>query len=90
MQGGWSRAVVAKQPAEKVTRERDVTKAVLETLGAEGNPRCNRTHRERDGRPGRGGVTVERTVQTLWEQSSSDIQQVGLIKDESGRTKFTV
>ena len=32
MQGGWSRAVVAKQLAEKVARGRDVTKAVLETL----------------------------------------------------------
>nr|WP_259370366.1 hypothetical protein [Salinarchaeum laminariae] len=32
VQGGWSRAVVAKQLAEKVARGRDVTKAVLETL----------------------------------------------------------
>ena len=32
MQGGWSRAVVAKQLAEKVQRGQDVTKAVLETL----------------------------------------------------------
>jgi hypothetical protein len=32
VQGGWSRAVVAKQLAEKVQRGQDVTKAVLETL----------------------------------------------------------
>ncbi len=32
VQGGWSRAVVAKQLVEKVQRGEDVTKAVLETL----------------------------------------------------------
>jgi hypothetical protein len=32
VQGGWSRAVVAQQLAEKVQRGRDITKAVLETL----------------------------------------------------------
>ncbi|WP_459190907.1 DNA-binding protein [Halosimplex sp. J119] len=90
VQGGWSRAVVAKQLAEKVQRGQDVTKAVLETLD------------EQKAVPGAivpiadvpdvpvGEVTVEGTVQTLWEPSSSAIQQVGLIEDESGRTKFTV
>jgi len=90
VQGGWSRAVVAKQLAEKVQRGQDVTKAVLETL------------EELKAVPGAivpiadvpdvpvGEVTVQGTVQTLWEPSSSAIQQVGLIEDESGRTKFTI
>ncbi len=90
VQGGWSRAVVAKQLAEKVQRGRDVTKAVLETL------------EELKAAPGAivpiadvpdvpvGEVTVEGTVQTLWEPSSTSIQQVGLIADDSGKIKFTV
>jgi ssDNA-binding replication factor A large subunit len=89
VKGGWSRAVVAKQLAEKVQRGRDVTKAVLETL------------EELKAAPGAivpiadvpdvpvGEVTVQGTVQTLWEPSSSAIQQVGLIADDSGKIKFT-
>jgi ssDNA-binding replication factor A large subunit len=34
-------------------------------------------------------VSIEGTVTQLWEPSSSAISQVGLIEDESGRTKFT-
>ncbi|MFC6838256.1 DNA-binding protein [Halomarina ordinaria] len=90
VQGGWSRAVVAKQLAEKVQRGRDVTKAVLETL------------EELKAAPGAivpiadvpdvpvGEVTVEGTVSELWDPSSPAIAQVGLIEDESGRTKFTI
>ena len=90
VQGGWSRAVVAKQLAEKVQRGQDVTKAVLETL------------EELKAAPGAivpiadvpdvpvGEVTVEGEITQLWSPSSSAIQQVGLIEDETGRTKFTV
>jgi ssDNA-binding replication factor A large subunit len=89
VKGGWSRAVVAKQLAEKVQRGRDVTKAVLETL------------EELKAAPGAivpiadvpdvpvGEVTVEGTVETLWEPSSTSIQQVGLIADDTGKIKFT-
>ena len=81
VQGGWVRAVVAKQLAEKVQRGQDMTKAVLETL------------EELKAVPGAivpiadvpdvpvGEVTVEGTIETLWEPSSSTIQQVGLIAD---------
>jgi hypothetical protein len=90
VQGGWSRAVVAKQLAEKVQRGEDVTKAVLETL------------EELKAVPGAivpiadvpdvpvGEVTVQGEITELWTPSSSNIQQVGLIEDESGHTKFTV
>ncbi|WP_408960780.1 DNA-binding protein [Natrinema sp. 74] len=88
--GGWSRAVVAKQLAEKLQRGQDVTSAVLETL------------EELKAAPGAivpiadvpdvpvGEVTVEGEITELWTPSASNIQQVGLIEDESGRTKFTV
>jgi ssDNA-binding replication factor A large subunit len=35
-------------------------------------------------------VSIEGVVRTLWTPTSSAIQQVGLIEDESGTTKFTV
>jgi hypothetical protein len=90
VQGGWSRAVVAKQLAEKVQRGEDVTKAVLEKL------------EELKAVPGAivpiadvpdvpvGEVTVQGEITELWTPSDNSIQQVGLIEDESGRTKFTV
>jgi ssDNA-binding replication factor A large subunit len=90
VEGGWSRAVVAEQLAEKVQRGQDVTKTVLETL------------KEQKAVPGAivpiadvpdvpvGEVTVEGEITQLWTPSASNIQQVGLIEDESGRTKFTV
>jgi len=38
----------------------------------------------------RGEVTVEGRVLELWVPSSQSIQQVGLLEDETGRTKFTI
>ncbi|WP_136718220.1 DNA-binding protein [Halorientalis salina] len=90
VQGGWSRAVVAKQLAEKVQRRRDVTKAVLETL------------EELKAAPGAivpiadvpdvpvGEVTVEGEITQLWDPSDTSISQVGLIEDDSGKIKFTI
>jgi len=90
VQGGWSRAVVAKQLAEKVQRGRDVTKAVLETL------------EELKAAPGAivpiadvpdvpvGEVTVEGEIIELWDPSDTSISQVGLIEDDSGKIKFTI
>jgi ssDNA-binding replication factor A large subunit len=89
VQGGWVRAVVAKQLAERVQRGQDVTKAVLELVD------------ELKATPGAvvpiadvpdiavGEVTVEGQVIELWEPSSTSIQQVGLIADDSGKIKFT-
>jgi hypothetical protein len=34
-------------------------------------------------------VDIEATVKTLWKPSSPKIQQVGLLEDETGTTKFT-
>jgi ssDNA-binding replication factor A large subunit len=89
VQGGWVRAVVAKQLAERVQRGQDITKAVLELVD------------ELKATPGAvvpiadvpdiavGEVTVEGQVIELWSPSSSAIQQVGLIADDSGKIKFT-
>ena len=37
-----------------------------------------------------GEVTVQGEITELWTPSDNSIQQVGLIEDDSGRTKFTV
>ncbi|NHN62622.1 DNA-binding protein [Haloarcula sp. JP-Z28] len=90
VQGGWSRAVVAKQLAEKVQRGQDVTKAVLETLEKlKAVPGAIVPIADVPDIPV-GEVTVQGEITELWTPSSSNIQQVGLIEDESGRTKFTV
>ncbi|GCF15739.1 DNA-binding protein [Haloarcula mannanilytica] len=90
VQGGWSRAVAAKQLAEKVQRGQDITKAVLETL------------EELKAAPGAivpiadvpdvpvGEVTVEGEITQLWDPSDTSISQVGLIEDDSGKIKFTI
>ncbi|ELY75848.1 hypothetical protein [Natrinema gari] len=90
VKGGWSRAVVAKQLAEKVQRGRDVTKGVLETL------------EELKAAPGAivpiadvpdvpvGEVTVQGEITQLWDPSDTSISQVGLIEDDSGKIKFTI
>ncbi|AWB28422.1 DNA-binding protein [Halococcoides cellulosivorans] len=88
--GGWSRAVVAKQMAEKVQRGEDVTTAVLETLeDLKAAPGAIVPIADVPNVPV-GEVTVEGTIETLWEPSSPSIQQVGLIEDESEKIKFTV
>jgi len=86
---GWTSAAIARQLAEKIRAGQDVTSAVLELV------------EELKAVPGAvvpiaevpevpvGEVTVQGTVQTLWEPSSSAIQQVGLIADDSGKIKFT-
>ena len=84
VQGGWSRAVVAKKLAEKVQRGQDVTKAVLETLKEVKAARAIVPIADVPDVPV-SEVTVEGTVQTLWEPSSTSIQQVGLIADDSGK-----
>lgn len=88
--GGWSRAVVAKRLAEKVRQGQDVTKAVLETLN------------EQKTVPGAvvpiadvpdvpvGEVTVEGEITQLWDPSDTSISQVGLIEDDSEKIKFTI
>ena len=88
--GGWSRSVVAKQLAEKVQRGQDVTKAVLETLDEQkAVPNAIVPTADVPDVPVEE-VTVQGEITELWIPSDNPIQQVGLIEDDSGRTKFTV
>ena len=86
---GWSRAAIGRRLGEAVVGGKDLTSAVVGVF------------EELQTAPGtvipigkvedvnRKEVSIEGTVTQLWEPSSSAISQVGLIEDESGRTKFT-
>ncbi|SFT09184.1 DNA-binding protein [Halostagnicola kamekurae] len=88
--GGWSRAVIAKRLAEKVEDGMEVTTAVLETLEEVKAESGTIVPIADIAEVPVGEVTVEGEVVELWTPSSSNIQQVGLLEDESGRTKFTI
>ncbi|AHG01525.1 DNA-binding protein (plasmid) [Halostagnicola larsenii XH-48] len=88
--GGWSRAVIAKRLAEKVEDGMAVTTAVLETLEEVKAESGTIVPIADIAEVPVGEVTVEGEVVELWTPSSSNIQQVGLLEDESGRTKFTI
>lgn len=84
------RAAISRQLAERVVAGADVADAVVGVLAAE---------RVRPGTVvpigeledvARRTVSIQGTVETLWTPASASIQQVGLIADETGRTKFTV
>jgi len=87
---GWSRAAIGRRMGEAVVDGKDLMSAVvgvfeeLQTAPGQVVPigmleNINRKE-----------VSIEGTVTQLWEPSSSAISQVGLIEDESGRTKVTV
>ena len=87
---GWSRAAIGRRLGEAVVDGKDLMSAVVGVF------------EELQTAPGqvvpigvlegvnRKEVSIEGTVTQLWEPSSSAISQVGLIEDESGRTKLTV
>ncbi|MFC4540435.1 DNA-binding protein [Halosolutus amylolyticus] len=86
---GWSRAAIGRRMGEAVVDGKDLMSAVVGVF------------EELQTAPGqvvpigmlegvnRKEVSIEGTVTQLWESSSSAISQVGLIEDESGRTKLT-
>ncbi|GAA5434829.1 hypothetical protein Hjap01_04321 [Haloarcula japonica] len=87
---GWSRAAVSRRLAEAVVDGTDITSAVV------------RVFEELQTAPGgtvpidaledvdRKEVSVEGRIEVLWDSDSPAIAQVGLIADESGKTKVTI
>ncbi|UPV75227.1 OB-fold nucleic acid binding domain-containing protein [Halorussus limi] len=87
---GWSRGAISRRLAERVVEGSSITSAVVGV------------HEELQTAPGqvipigkvedvdRKEVSIEGRVTQLWDADSSAIQQVGLLEDESGRTKVTV
>jgi ssDNA-binding replication factor A large subunit len=86
---GFSRAAISRRLAEAVVDGTDITSAVI------------RVFEELESAPGRvvpigkletierKEVSIDGRVTTLWESDSPAIQQVGLIADDSGKTKLT-
>jgi ssDNA-binding replication factor A large subunit len=86
---GWSRAAVSRRLAEAVVDGTDMTSAVV------------RVFEELQTAPGqvvpigkledvnRKEVSIDGRVTQLWESDSPAIREVGLIEDDSGKTKLT-
>ncbi|MDS0296661.1 DNA-binding protein [Halogeometricum luteum] len=86
---GWSRAAIGRRLGEAVVGGKDLTSAVvgvfeeLQTAPGQVVPIGKLENVDRK------EVSIEGHVSVLWEPSSAAISQVGLIEDDSGKTKFT-
>lgn len=86
----WTRAAISRRLAERIVDGTDLMAAVVgvyeELRTAPGTVvpigDLEDVHRRE--------VSIEGTVETLWEPSSATIQQVGLLADGTGRVKVTV
>ncbi|XVH33803.1 DNA-binding protein (plasmid) [Haloferacaceae archaeon DSL9] len=86
---GWSRAAIGRRLGEAVVGGKDLMSAVvgvfeeLQTAPGQVVPigKLEDVNRKE--------VSIEGRVTQLWDPSSSAISQVGLIEDDSGKTKFT-
>jgi len=88
--GGYSRAVIAKRIASRVFDGVGLFEAVMATIEELLHEAGTIVPIGRLKEVGRGEVSVEGEILELWEPSCPSMQQVGLIEDETGRTKFTI
>ena len=88
--GGYTRAVIAKRIASRVLEGEAMFEAVMDTKEEMQHEAGTIVPIGRLESIRRGEVSVEGRVIELWEPSSPSIQQVGLLEDETGRTKFTI
>ena len=86
---GWSTAAIGRQLAESVVGGMDLTSAVVGTFEKLQTAPGQVVPIGKLGAINREEVSIEGTVRVLWESDSPAIQQVGLIEDESGKTKLT-
>jgi hypothetical protein len=86
----WSRAAVSRRLAERVVDGQELTSAVVATFEELQQAPGQVIPIALIGEVSRPGVDIRGTVETLWSPSHPSIAQVGLIADESGRTRFTV
>jgi len=84
-----SRPIVAKALARRIVDGDDLQTAVLKTLeGMRRDPHTVTPIEDVPSQPGHE-VKVEGEITQLWDPSDTSISQVGLIADETGKTKFT-
>ncbi|GAA0291391.1 DNA-binding protein [Halarchaeum salinum] len=86
---GWSRAAISRRLAQAVRDGADIPSAVLDVKDELEAAPGQVIPIDRVGDVDRGEVSVEGTVVQLWDAPDPAVEQVGLIEDESGKTKFT-
>ncbi|RQG90872.1 DNA-binding protein [Natrarchaeobius chitinivorans] len=89
VQGGYSQAVIAKRIASRVLERTELFEAVMETKEELLHEAGTIVPIGKLEEINRGEVSVEGRVIELWDASNPAIQQVGLIEDDSGKTKLT-
>lgn len=87
---GWSRAAISRRLAERVVEGGSISGAVVGVFEELQQAPGQSIPIAAVGANGEREVTIRGQVTTLWEPSHPSIAQVGLIEDESGRTRFTV
>jgi hypothetical protein len=87
---GASRASIARRLARKVADGQDILEASLAVKEAELAEPGRVVDIAEIGDVDSPAVTIEGTIQTLWENSHPAIRDVGLIGDETGKTKVTI
>jgi len=87
---GWSRAAISRWLAEAIVDGKSITDAVVSALDACKTARGHAVPIGELEDVARNEVTVEGRVETLWKPSHPKIAQVGLIADDSGKTRVTI
>ncbi len=90
VRGGYTRSVIGKRIASRVVEGAELFEAVMDTKEEMQHEAGTIVPIGRLESIRRGEVSVEGRVIELWEPSCASMQQVGLIEDETGRTKFTI
>ncbi|ELY38844.1 hypothetical protein [Natronorubrum tibetense] len=88
--GGYTRSVIANRIASRVLEGEAMFEAVTDTEEEMQHEAGTIVPIGRLESIRRGEVSVEGRVIELWEPSCTSMQQVGLLEDETGRTKFTI
>jgi ssDNA-binding replication factor A large subunit len=86
---GWSRAAIGRRLGEAVADGQELSSAVIEVFEALKKAPGQVVRIRSLGDVERREVSIDGVVTELWNPSSAAISQVGLIEDESGRTKLT-
>ncbi|MFC7209219.1 SOSS complex subunit B family protein [Natronoarchaeum sp. GCM10025321] len=87
---GWSRAAISRRLGEAIVGGKSITGAVVSVLEACERARGHAVPIGELEEVARNEVTIDGRVETLWDPSHPNIAQVGLIADDSGRTRVTI
>ncbi len=87
---GWSRAMIGRRLGEAVASGKSLMAAVVGTFEALQTAPGRIVPIEKLEDVDRKEVSIEGRVETLWDPSHPSIAQVGLIADDSGKTRVTI